>query len=115
MKKHFITAAVVLTLFVPLIAAAQNPGGIISVEPADKETSIAAIMTTVLNWAFGLLIVLAALFIIWAAFLYLTSGGDSEKTEHATKFIVFAVVAIVVAALARAVVYIVRQLVGVAT
>lgn len=114
MKKHLITAAVALTLLTPLLVSAQTIGGINPVPPAPETTNIATIMTTVLNWAFGLLIVLAALFIIWAAFLYLTSGGDSEKTEKATKFIVFAVVAIVVAALARAVVFIVRQIVGVA-
>ena len=106
----FLTAAALL----PLIAAAQavppvTVGGVPS-QNVNPDVNVYTIMLTVLNWAFGLLVVLAALFIIYAAFVYLTSGGDTEKTESAKKYIIYAVVAIVVAALARAVVVIVRGL-----
>lgn len=63
-----------------------------------------------MNWSFGLLIVLAAAFILYAAFLYLTSATQPEKIENAKKYIIYAVVAIVVGFVARGLVSIVIDL-----
>lgn len=111
MKSRIAIFALAL-LVVPMIAGAQ--GGIpITPGPLPDETNLFAIIQRIINWAFALLLVLAVAFIIWAAFLYLTSGGNEEKTGAAKKYIIAAVIAIVIAALARVVVFIVRQLLGV--
>ncbi len=95
-----------LILAAPLLVGAQ--GGVTSIAP-NANFNIATFVTLVLNWAFGLLIVIAVLFVIYAAFLYLTAAGDEDKTKKAKNYIVYAVIALVVGALARAVVAIVTS------
>lgn len=80
-------------------------------EPAPRapETSITSVgdvyilINQIFNILFWLLIVLAALFIIWAAFSYLTAGGDPEKVKVANQKVIYAAVAVVVAVLAKAI------------
>ena len=93
----------------PLLVLAQ--GGISPVTPP-ATINIQQIINTVINWAFGLLIALAVLFIFYAAFLYLTAAGDAEKVKSASNYIIYAVIALVVAFAARGLVAIVRGLVG---
>lgn len=64
---------------------------------------IYALINTIFGILFWLLIVLASVFIIWAAFLYLTAGGDPEKIKTANKIVIYAAVAVVVAVLAKAI------------
>jgi uncharacterized RDD family membrane protein YckC len=61
---------------------------------------------------FIILLVLAVLFIIMAAFSYMTSGGDEEKVAGAHKKVIYAVVAIAVAFLAQGVSFVVASLLG---
>ncbi len=93
--------------------AQPGPGGIPTQQPLPGGTSVFNIINTIVTWAFGLLLVLAAVFILWAGFLYLTSGGDEDKTANAKKYLIYAVVAIVVGAIARVIVFIVQQLLGI--
>src|SRR3989338_9002066 len=93
----------------PLLVFAQ--GGISPVEPLAGNVNIQTIINTVSNWALGLLIALATLFVIYAAYLYLQSSGDEEDIGKAKNTLIYAVVAIVVGLLAKAVAYIVTQLI----
>lgn len=76
---------------------------------------IGEILNRVSNRLFGLLILLAGLFIMWAAYKYLTAGADPEAAKEAKKIIIYALIAIVIAALSKGMVYIVLQLVGAPT
>lgn len=76
---------------------------------------IAEILRRISNWLFGLLILLAGLFIMWAAYKYLMAGADPEAAKDAKKIIIYAIIAIVIAALSKGIVLIVLQLVGVPT
>lgn len=62
------------------------------------------------NWMFTFLLLIAVIMIIYAAFLYLTSGGG-EEVGKAHKMIVYSAVAIAVATLAQGVVTVVQKLV----
>ena len=86
-------------------------GGISPVEPLAGNVNIQTIINTVSNWALGLLIALATLFVIYAAYLYLQSSGNEEDIGKAKNTLIYAVVAIVVGLLAKAVAYIVTQLI----
>jgi uncharacterized membrane protein len=57
----------------------------------------------VFGWAFYFLVVLAVIFVIIAAFKYLTASGDPEKVKSAGSTLLYAAIAIGVALLARAV------------
>jgi hypothetical protein len=112
MKKSFLAAAILLATLSPMVALAidipaTGPGpGIRTFE------GFLGIFDTIIKWLFTILLVMAVLMIIYAAFLYLTSGGDEEKTSKAHKTIIYAVVAIAVAFLAQGVSFVVAQLLG---
>ena len=59
------------------------------------------ICTVVVGWLFTFLIVLTVVFVLIAAFKYLTAAGDPEKVKSAGNTLVYAAVAIVVALFAR--------------
>lgn len=73
---------------------------------------IVALIERLTNWIFIILLTLAVLFIILAAFSYLTAGGDEEKVASAHQKIIYAVVGIAVAFLAQGVSFVVARLLG---
>lgn len=93
----------------PLLVFAQS--GITPTEPLAGNVNIQTIINTVSNWALGLLIALATLFVIYAAYLYLTSSGNEDDIGKAKNTLIYAVVAIAVGLLSKALAYIVTQLV----
>ncbi len=100
-----------IAVVIPAITFA-GPGNITPVPPPNN-LDVGGRINFIIDWAFGLLLVLAGVFILYAAFLYLGSGGSEEKVAKAKKYIIYAVVAIVVAALARTVVFIVKALLNI--
>ncbi len=75
-------------------------------------TSVYDILNTIVNWFFAILIVLAVIFIFVAAFYYLTAAGDAEKVKTAHTTLIYALVAIAVALLAKGIVYLVGNIVN---
>ena len=97
----------------PLLAlGAVNPGtgALPSTEQAVYNT-----INTVINWLFAFLMIGAVLVIIIAAFTFLTAAGDPDKTKTARNYITYAIVAVVVGFLAKAIVVLVGNMLGVTT
>lgn len=69
------------------------------------------IVDTVTNWVFTLLLVVAVLYIILAAYEYLLSGGG-EEVKKAHKRLIYAGIAVAVAILAKGVINVVKIVVG---
>ncbi len=96
---------------IPPASPAVNP----SAPPQGHITSIQGILNTVcivFDWAFYFLIALAVLFIVVAAFKYLTAGGNAEKVSAAGQTLLYAAIAVGVALLARAIPLIVASFLG---
>ena len=55
----------------------------------------------IVNIMFWVLISIAIIMVMWAAYLYLTAGDDTEKVHRATKTITFAAIAVIVGILAK--------------
>jgi hypothetical protein len=55
---------------------------------------------TYLEWFIGIFWVVTVGFVIWAAFLYLTAGGNEEKVSEAKRRLLYAVIAGAIALLA---------------
>ncbi len=68
------------------------------------------VFNTFIGWMFTILLILAVVFIIFAAFNYLTAAGNEEKIKKAHSTIIYAVIAIAVAFLAQGVSYVVGEL-----
>jgi len=58
------------------------------------------VLRGVVRWIYIIFFVIAVMFILFAAFNYLTAGGDAEKVTTAKNQIIYAAIAIVVALLA---------------
>jgi ABC-type Fe3+ transport system permease subunit len=54
------------------------------------------IIKTVITWLFTILMILAVVFILFAAFTYLTSSGDEEKVRKAHNTLLYTAIAVLV-------------------
>ena len=109
----------IIALVVPALAFAQNLQGPVAPTqtnvPQGQITSLQGVLQTlctVFAWAFYFLIVIAVIFVIVAAFRYLTAAGDPEKVKSAGQTLLYAAIAIGVALLARAVPLVVGSFLG---
>jgi len=95
-------------VLLPVLALAQV------IPPATPITSfqeILNVVNTLLSWIFTIFFIIAAIVIIFAAFNYLTAGGDEEKIKKAKQQLIYAIVAIAVALVARGIEFVVEELV----
>lgn len=104
-----------LSFAAPLGASAQippapisAPGQIANINQLLNAASICAII----NWAFWLVIVFAIIFTLVAAFRYLTAGGDPEKVRAAGSSLLYVVIAIVIALIAKGFPTIISSFIG---
>jgi hypothetical protein len=96
----------VASLALPLLAAAQITGPASGGAPTVGITSLSAVgssLCAITGWLFYFLIIVAVIFIIFAAFKYLTAGGEPEKVKSASHMLLYAAIAIVVGIIAKAV------------
>jgi len=94
-------------LVVPMVVFGQIEGG------PETGSDLLSLIQTITNWFAAIFFVIAVIFIILAAFGYLTAGGEEEKVSKAKKQLVYAVVAIVVALLAFFIPTIIQDILGI--
>lgn len=95
-----ISTALLLVSQVPA-AYATHQGGLEHVGTTTA-VNIPLIVENVMNFGVALLIAIAALFILWAAYMYLTAGAIEGNMDKAKHYILYAVVAIFIALIAKA-------------
>lgn len=105
MKKIVLNLIVFSFLLLPVIALGQIPT---DVEPAPT-TQPLVVLQNVINVMFTFLLVMAAIFIIVAAYMFVTAGGDPEKVGTARNLVMYAIIAIVIAVMAQGIVYFIRR------
>lgn len=108
MKKLY--ALLITSLFTPLVTFAVNPPNSLG-KPIEEPTMVITYIQTIGNWIFSLLLALAVIYILLAAYNYLT-GSSGEGVEKAHKMILWAAVAITVAIFSKGIVYVVAALAG---
>lgn len=99
MKKSLSTLILIslISLFMlPAIISviAQGTGIITSVEQLDT------LVQKIVNWFSGFVLVVAVLFILLAAWTFLTAGGNPDSVAKARQMLIYALVGIAVAVLA---------------
>lgn len=78
--------------------------------------SINDVIKSVVNIISGIVGVVAVIMIIWGGFKYITSGGDSSNVSGAKNTIIYAIIGLVIVALAQLIVhFVLGQANGVAT
>ncbi|MDD5547709.1 MAG: hypothetical protein PHN74_02320 [Candidatus Pacebacteria bacterium] len=93
MKKILLASLIIL----PIVAMAQ-----VNVPQTNIKSlsDIERVINSIVTWVSGIFFAIAILFLLWAAFLYLSSGGDEDKVKTAKDNLIYAIIAIAVALLA---------------
>jgi len=112
--KKTVLAISILTLFsFALVSFAANTSTDITA-PDIKLTlfGTTGILNKAVNWVFGIVIFVAVIMLIWAGFTYVTSAGNAEKMKTALNSVIYALIGIAIAILAKGFVYMICQFVG---
>jgi len=109
MKKILVSLILTSFLFIPVLVLAQAPGPVTA--PGWQTYNVIPTLDSVSNYLFGFLLVTAAIFIIIAAFMFVTASGDPDKTKTARNFVMYAVIGVLVAFLAKGFVMLVSYIV----
>lgn len=101
----------VASIMFPLFVLAQGGGAPAQLPTTNLTTleQVLGLLTRVADWMFAFLLVLAVIFIIIAAFKFLTGKGDAKANTDAKNAIIWALVAVGVAVLAKALVAVVQN------
>ena len=73
-----------------------------------EETSVMGSLGNIADWIFYILIGVSVLFIVIAGIEYVTASGDPEKIKAAGQKVLYALIGIIVAALAKGLVLLVQ-------
>jgi len=111
--KTFLAATAILSVgLLPVVGLAQN--GDSSGWTGETETvpskPLDEALDTIANWLFTILLAVAVIFIILAAYDFVTSAGNPEKVETAKSKVIYALIGLVVAILAKGIVNLIKTL-----
>lgn len=101
-RNILLVALLATTILVPLVATA----GVSTVRDVERVLDRAA------TWMFRILIAVGTVFLVLAAFQYLSAAGNAEKLSQANRMLLYTVIAFALGILARAVVFLVDNLIG---
>lgn len=103
MKKVIVSVLTISMLMViPFLVNAQPVGDI----PAGQ-IDIWTLLIKTLNWFFNITIIIAAIFLVFAGWQYITAGGDEEKMKNGLNTLIRALIGVGIALLAKGLIYIV--------
>lgn len=108
MRKVILSLVAVSLLATPVIALAQEDEVPRYITVCCEEGSL---LDVLVDWLFSILLVVAAVFIIVAAFYFVTASGDPDKTKKARDFVLYALIGVLVGFAARGLVYLIAQIV----
>ena len=95
--------SLLILVAIPFIATAQNNDIIAPLNtgntesPVDSTGQLYNILITVVKWVYTVFFILAVLFILFAAYGFVTSKGDEDKVKNAKNQLKYAVIAIAIA------------------
>ena len=92
MKKYLLSVIILSLVLTPALASAQDILG---------DNDFIDALNSIVNWLFTVLLIVAVIFILIAAFNFITAAGDPEKVKTARQFVIYALIGVVVALLAR--------------
>ena len=108
--KIFIIILISFLLISPLLTNAISPesvtpenlGGVTKITPAPVQdvSRIVRILAAIVKWIYIIFFIIAVMFILFAAFNYLTGGDEPEKIKTVYKQLTYAAIAIAIALLA---------------
>ena len=71
-----------------------------------------ATLSSILNWLFTILMAFAGIMIVVAAFSFVTASGNPETVAKARQFVLYALIGVIVALLARGMLWMIARMVS---
>lgn len=134
MKKLLALLSILAVMAVPMLASAQGPASQCTlrhdITDIDAACSVGAVVDetatsawgmccmldavyTVTDWVFIILMAFVAVMIVWGGFTLTTAAGAPDKVASGRNYIIYALIGLAVALLARAFPSVVKSLLGV--
>jgi len=107
MKKTLLAVTLISLIVLPAVSLALEN---IPIGPT-SEQAIIDMLNKIADWIFTIFLAVAVIFIILAAIKFLTSGGDPGKVQSARDSLLYALIGVAVALLAKGLVALVRVIV----
>ena len=100
--RTWVSALLLVVLFtvlftVPFVSFGQEFGNGPEPIPEWEITDFWSFLDMLFQLLYTLFFAIAAFFILWAGFLYLTAAGDEEKVGKAKSILVYAIIAVIIA------------------
>jgi len=109
MKNILVSLALLSLLVLPVVGLAQEPAPTL----VPENVEVLDVLENIVNWLFAILLIFAAIMIVIAAYMFVTAAGAPETVAKARHFVIYALVGVAVAAVARGLVVLVNRIVGV--
>ena len=106
MKKVVTGLMVSALLTVPVLALAQTA------VPEAPTVDVILSLQNIINWLFGILLIVAVIFLLIAAYYFVSSQGDPEKVKTARNFVLYTLIGVAVAVAARGLVALIQVIVN---
>ncbi len=103
-----ITSAIILASFLII----PTTGLLAQTTQVPEITDFMGIIQDLVDWVFGFLLIVAVLFLLFAAFTYITASGEPEKIKKANQSIMWALIGVAVGLLSKGLVIFVGTLLG---
>ena len=91
-------------LAAPVMVAAQPSESV----PDYEGTELIDVLETFIDWLFTILLIVAVIFLVIAAFTFISASGDPDKVGKARNFVLYALIGVAIAVAARGLVALVR-------
>lgn len=106
MKKVLLSLLLLGFLAVPVIGLTQP-------DVATQPEEVFLTINSLISYLFWFLIFAAALVIAFAAYNFLTAAGDPDKTKKARDYVLYAMIAVIIGFLAKALIALVARMLNV--
>jgi hypothetical protein len=113
MKKNIFARLVLLVTFIGLTCAVFGVNAALDVPTAQpigappaqlQTTDVITTINSLTNWFFALFLIVAVWFLILAAFHFVTANGETEKVNTARNEVMYAMIGVLIAVLAKGIV-----------
>ena len=115
--KKILSALILLGLLsLPMIIALETLAQVVTPPRGDVQAQTIhpiVALKAIVDWVFYILLIFAGLMIVVAAFYFVTAAGDTEKVKTARNFVLYAIIGVLVAFLARGLVWFAGKIIGI--
>ncbi len=109
-QKNIILAIVLLSTFYFLLSTSLASAQVVEIpNPLGSTSDIPTLIDKIATWLLGIGSTIAVIVILWAAFLFMTAGGNKERVTKARQTLWYAIIGLTVLLLAKGVTSIVEN------